>query len=225
MGLWKLNRGHTKAGHQHGEGLLHERLLTSMASEIIWGCWRIKSYLPFFLVRSRLLFDCSYGHCIDYYGLRGWTCTRRWSAPWVWLWDFLGWHNWITFFLATSKLLTSLTSEVVWGHLRPFNHKILFAIFKSSTTFDCSYGHCIDYYGLRGWTCSRRRSAPWVWLRLFAFLDEVPLVGVPKIRLNLMRNRSVSLLNRESLLYLRYLRLLWGVDCISFSASSLVMNW
>ena len=100
---------------------------------------------------------------IEYYGLRGWPCTRRRSAPWVWLWDFFGWHNWITLFIATSKHLTSMASAVIWGHLRPFCQKLLFDIFKRSRLhFDWFYGHWL-LNGLRGWPCTKRRSAPWVW--------------------------------------------------------------
>ena len=56
-------------------------------------------------------------------GLRGWPCTKRRSAPWVWLWYFFGCHNWIILFIVTSKHVTSMASEVVLGHLRPLFQK------------------------------------------------------------------------------------------------------
>ena len=98
--------------------------------EVIWGCLVINSCLPFFKVLDYFLFVFMgiIGNWL-LYGLRGWPCTRRRSALWVWLWYFFGWYNWDAHFSATSKLLTSMTSEVVWGHLRPFCQKLLFDIF------------------------------------------------------------------------------------------------
>ena len=106
------------------------KLLTSMTSEVVWGHLRpfCQKLLFDIFKRSRLHFDWFYGHWL-LNGLRGWPCTKRRSAPWVWLWDFFGWYNWDAHFSATSKLLTSMTSEVVWGHLRPFCQKLLFDIF------------------------------------------------------------------------------------------------
>ena len=47
----------------------------------------------------------------------------------------------LPFFLATSKLLNSMASEVIRGHLRPLNHKLLFVILlRSRLLFACFYG-------------------------------------------------------------------------------------
>ena len=69
-----------------------------MASEVVWGHLRpfCQKLLFDIFKRSRLHFDWFYGHWL-LNGLRGWVWTRRKSAPWVSLWDFFGWHNWIIY--------------------------------------------------------------------------------------------------------------------------------
>ena len=167
MGLWKLNRGHTEAGHQRGEDLLHGYHSEAIDLNGLRDNLRLlkdKIIFAIFLVRSTLLFDCFYGHCLLWPHRLAMYKEKVCSVGMILRLFWMAQLNYP--FYSDLKTLTSMASEVVRGHLRLFIINSCLPFFKVLDYFLFVFMGIIGNWlllGLRGRLWTRTRSALWVW--------------------------------------------------------------